>query len=157
LRERIRIEQRLLQAQEKLQLSEKQVVVAQLAGTAAHELNQPLQSVIGYAQLVLKQSERDAAHVRAVTVILQEGERMAEIVRKIGRITDYETKEYVGSASILDLDKSSPEPEELVIPDDEVELDGDDQVTGEECETLDEIDLDKLMPSDASRHEEGVS
>ena len=40
-------------------------------------------------------------------VILSEAERMAEIVRKIGRITRYETKAYVGSTQILDLDKST--------------------------------------------------
>jgi len=162
LRERIRIEQRLLQAQEKLQLTEKQMVVGQLAGTAAHELNQPLQSVIGYAQLILRQSQPDDAHVRAVSVILREGERMAEIVRKIGRITDYETKEYVGSASILDLDKSAPDPGSLVIPDDEVEHDSDDRDTSELSDdepredTLDEIDLDELMKT-GSRSEEDAS
>ena len=32
---------------------------------------------------------------------------MAEIVRKIGKITKYETKSYVGRARILDLDKAS--------------------------------------------------
>ena len=32
---------------------------------------------------------------------------MAEIVRKIGKITKYETKSYVGSARILDLDKAT--------------------------------------------------
>ncbi len=32
---------------------------------------------------------------------------MAEIVRKIGKITKYETKMYVGHARILDLDKAS--------------------------------------------------
>jgi len=31
---------------------------------------------------------------------------MAEIVRKIGKITKYETKTYVGRARILDLDRS---------------------------------------------------
>jgi hypothetical protein len=38
---------------------------------------------------------------------------MAEIVRKIGKITRYETKSYVGRARILDLDRSaasSPPP-----------------------------------------------
>jgi hypothetical protein len=34
---------------------------------------------------------------------------MAEIVRKIGKITRYETKSYVGQAKILDLDKASHE------------------------------------------------
>jgi hypothetical protein len=32
---------------------------------------------------------------------------MADIVRKIGRITRYETKAYVGSTQILDLDKAT--------------------------------------------------
>ena len=32
---------------------------------------------------------------------------MAEIVRKIGKITKYETKSYVGRARILDLDKAA--------------------------------------------------
>jgi hypothetical protein len=45
---------------------------------------------------------------------------MAEIVKKIGRITKFETKEYVGQATILDLDKSaSISSPELVIPDSE--------------------------------------
>jgi hypothetical protein len=32
---------------------------------------------------------------------------MAEIVRKIGKITKYETKSYVGKQNILDLDRAS--------------------------------------------------
>jgi signal transduction histidine kinase len=107
LRDRIRIEQKLLQAQQKLQLTEKQALVAELAGAAAHELNQPLTSIIGYAQLVQRQSEPNARHLRGVGVILREAERMADIVKKIGRITKYETTTYVGSQSIIDLDRSS--------------------------------------------------
>jgi hypothetical protein len=42
-------------------------------------------------------------------VIRAEAERMAEIVRKIGKITKYETKPYVGQTKILDLDKTSEE------------------------------------------------
>ncbi len=107
LRDRIRIEQRLLQAQEKLQITEKQALVAELAGAAAHELNQPLTSILGYAQLIQRQSPPDAAHMRAVGVIREQAERMADIVKKIGRITKYETMAYVGGASILDLDRST--------------------------------------------------
>ena len=106
LRDRIRIEQRLLQAQEKLQVTEKQALVAELAGAAAHELNQPLTSVLGYAQLIQRQSAPDAQHLRAVGIIREQAERMADIVKKIGRITKYETTPYVGSAHIIDLDKS---------------------------------------------------
>jgi PAS domain S-box-containing protein len=87
LREQLRIEERLATAQEKLIVSERQAVIAELAGATAHELNQPLTSVMGYSELLKK--------------------RMAEIVRKIGRITRYETKTYVGGTQIIDLEKST--------------------------------------------------
>ena len=107
LRDRIRIEQRLLAAQEKLVISEKQALVAELAGATAHELNQPLTSVMGYAELLKKKMNPEDPYFRAVDTILREATRMAEIVKKIGRITRYETKAYVGSAQILDLEKSA--------------------------------------------------
>jgi PAS domain S-box-containing protein len=106
LRERLRIEERLHEAQERLVATEKQAIVAELAGAAAHELNQPLTSVMGYSELLKRKLGPENPHCRTVDVILREAERMAEIVRKIGRITRYETKAYVGSATILDLDKS---------------------------------------------------
>jgi PAS domain S-box-containing protein len=112
LRERIRMEQRLLDAQQKLQLSEKQALVAELAASAAHELNQPLTSIIGYTQLIQRQSDKEAAHLRAVSIILSEAERMAGIVKKIGRITRYETTDYVGSAKMLDLDRAAAESQD---------------------------------------------
>jgi hypothetical protein len=40
---------------------------------------------------------------KAVDVIARETERMASIVRKIGQITAYQTKPYVGSSQILDI------------------------------------------------------
>jgi len=108
LRDRIRIEQRLLQAQKKLELTEQQVFVAELAGAAAHELNQPLTSICMTAELLKRKLTSDSPHLRNATRILEEAERMAHIVKKIGQITKYETKAYVGSTSILDLDRSSP-------------------------------------------------
>jgi PAS domain S-box-containing protein len=106
-RERLRIEERLQEAQDKLLESEKQALIAELAGTTAHELNQPLTSVMGYSELLKKKMSPEDVHYRAIDIILREAERMAEIVRKIGRITRYETKAYVGSTQILDLDKST--------------------------------------------------
>ena len=114
LRERLRIENKLSLAQEKLQMSEKQAVIAELAGTTAHELNQPLTSIMGYAEL-LKKKIQDEALKRPLEVIAREAERMAEIVRKIGRITKYETKTYVGSTRIVDLDASVSEEEGAVV------------------------------------------
>ena len=108
LREKMRMEQRLAQAQEQILAQERQAIVAELAGAAAHELNQPLTSVMAYAELLKRRLEPETAPYSAAEVIFNEAERMAEIVRKIGRITKYETKSYVGRARILDLDCSAP-------------------------------------------------
>jgi PAS domain S-box-containing protein len=107
IRDKLRMEARLLNAQEELRNREKQAIVAELAGAAAHELNQPLTSVIGYAELLRRNLQTNKQLYNAATVILGESERMAEIVRKIGKITKYETKNYVGGAKILDLEKAS--------------------------------------------------
>ena len=98
LRERMRMEERLAKAQEKLAVSEKQTVAIELAGAAAHELNQPLTSVMGYAQMMLRKLEPDSPQDRALETILSESERMAGIVRQLGSLTRYETKSYVGGA-----------------------------------------------------------
>jgi PAS domain S-box-containing protein len=107
LRDRIRVEERLAEAQKKLAFTEKQGVLAELAGTAAHELNQPLTSMMAYAELLLRQSEPGSAGAKAAQVLIRESERMAEIVRKIGKITRYETTSYVGHQKIFDLDRAA--------------------------------------------------
>jgi PAS domain S-box-containing protein len=109
LRERLQMQERLAAAQQELRAREKQAIIAELAGAAAHELNQPLTSVMGYAELLKRRLDRDTPAYSAAHVIVNEAERMAEIVRKIGKITKYETKSYVGAAKILDLDKASEE------------------------------------------------
>ncbi len=107
LRERAKLEARLSRAQEKLQQAERQAVIVELAGTAAHELNQPLTSVMGYAELLKRRMKEEDPGFKAVDIIYREAERMAEIVRKIGKITRYETKAYVGDRRIFDLDRAT--------------------------------------------------
>jgi PAS domain S-box-containing protein len=109
LREKLHMEQRLQQAQEQLLAQERQAIVAELAGAAAHELNQPLTSVRNYATLLRRLLDAGTPASEAAKVIESEAERMAEIVRKIGKITKYETKSYVGKQKILDLDRASEE------------------------------------------------
>jgi len=110
LRERLQIERKLSQAQEKLLKTEQQAMIAELAGATAHELNQPLTSVLGYTELAKRKLKKEEDINRILDIILSETERMADIVRKIGRITKYETKSYVGEQRIVDIDRSS-EPE----------------------------------------------
>lgn len=106
IRDRIRLEERLAQFQQQLAVSEKHTIIAELAGAAAHELNQPLTAIQGYAELLQRKADGDSSIGRGAAVILRETERMAEIVRKIGKITRYETKQYVGGTTILDIDRA---------------------------------------------------
>ncbi len=107
IREKLRMEARLLTAQEELREREKQAAVAELAGATAHELNQPLTSIIGYAELLGRRLPDESPLRNASEVIIAQAERMAEIVRKIGKITKYETMSYVGGAKIIDLEKAA--------------------------------------------------
>lgn len=111
LRDRLKLERKLSDAETKLEESEKNKVLMALAGAAAHELNQPLTSVMGYAELVKRKIAEDQPAYRYIDVIYREAERMAEIVRKIGKITRYEVKEYVGDQTIVDIDKAAAHEE----------------------------------------------
>jgi PAS domain S-box-containing protein len=106
LRPREELEARLAKAQQALSVQEKNAVLAELAGTAAHELNQPLTSLLGLAE-ILRRGLAQGNPLRAtVDSLTQEAERIAEIVRKLGKTTRYETKAYVGGTKIVDLDRS---------------------------------------------------
>ncbi len=107
MRSRLQMEERLEEANQNLEESRRQVVAAELAGAAAHELNQPLTSLLGYAEMLRKKVGEESDLRRPVDKIWTEASRVADIVRKIGRITEYRTKEYVGGTRIVDLDQSS--------------------------------------------------
>ena len=81
-------------------------MMAELAGATAHELNQPLTSLLNYAELLAGTEGLDPRAARAAQVIEREAEAIAAIVRKIGKITSYRTRDYVGSARIMDMEEA---------------------------------------------------
>jgi PAS domain S-box-containing protein len=107
LRDRLQMEQRLSEAEEELMNAERARVAAELAGMAAHELNQPLTSVLGYAEMLRHRVKQEVRNKKIADTIYEQAERMAEIVRKIGRITKYETKHYGARTNMIDLERAS--------------------------------------------------
>jgi PAS domain S-box-containing protein len=103
LRERLKMEEKLSWVQQRLKTTERQAVAVELAGATAHELNQPLTSILGYTEKLRRRIPENDPNRKAVDVIFRETDRMAKIVRKIGQITAYQTKPYVGSSQIFDL------------------------------------------------------
>ena len=107
LRQRLALESRLQEMSAQLVESEKQATLAVLAGTTAHELNQPLTTIMGLVELLMLRTGSDEQLTGQLDKVYQETERMSAIVRRIGRITRFSTTSYVGGTEILDLDKSS--------------------------------------------------
>ena len=85
--------------------------VALLAATLSHEINQPLGTILGRAQLALlalDQKEADLGSVRRDLAEIEDAvRRVNDILGKLHRVGDIVTKPYVGGAKILDLDRSA--------------------------------------------------
>ncbi len=78
----IRASQELVSAREQLVQKEKLAAVGQLVSGVAHELNNPLQGVLGYAELMLaaRPSAHEAEELRAIR---DNANRAASIVRNL--------------------------------------------------------------------------
>jgi len=97
----------LRKTQEKLIEKEKESAVVEMAGAASHELNQPLTAILGNLQLVMTKLPAGDPLTEKLNKVLNQVERMVEIVKKIGQITRYRTKQYAENVKIVDIDKSS--------------------------------------------------
>ncbi len=107
LRPQLRLEEELSSAQAKAALSERQRAALEVAGGAAHALNQPLTAVMGSIELMMRRMPTSLPTQSELQQLLYEVERMATIVDKLGRVARYETEPYLEGRAILDLDRSS--------------------------------------------------
>jgi DNA-binding response OmpR family regulator len=104
---RVRVGMRVMNAREKIAKAEKLEGVLQMAGAVAHELSQPLTSLMGLVDLLLLQFQpSDPLHGRLCQIV-NEAQRLGDLTKKIGRIVKYETRDYLGDTRIVDIDKAS--------------------------------------------------
>jgi len=97
------VEQELIE-REKLQS------VLAIAGTVCHELNQPLQVLCGFIDLMLD-GVTDDVRTEYLQIMAAQVKRMMEVTRQLRSIARYKTKPYGPSHQIVDLEQS-------VVPDD---------------------------------------
>jgi len=81
--------------------------VLEMAGAACHEFNQPLQAILGYCDLMMMRADKDDPAYKDVEAIHKNVERVGMLTRKLQHITRYETQEYLGGRTIIDIDKAS--------------------------------------------------
>ena len=81
--------------------------VIEMAGAVCHELNQPLQSIMGYSQLLQLDVPEGFPGADYLSKIVSQVDRLKEITGKLMSITRYETVEYLNGSKIVDIDRSS--------------------------------------------------
>ena len=74
-------------------------------GAICHEMNQPLQAIMGNVEL-LANFEREDGAIARIEKIYSEMDRIKRIINKLLNITNYQTKPYL-STRILDIEKSA--------------------------------------------------
>lgn len=97
---RYAIERNRLKAEHKE--AERLRVLCETAGAAAHEINQPLTAIVGYADLVLDSLPADHPKRKDVLKIKNAGMVIQGIVKQMQNVKTYVTKPYLGDMEIVD-------------------------------------------------------
>ncbi len=87
--------------QQKLIEQERQLVVGQLAGTAAHQLGQPLAAILLNCHLLKTLSPDDEKHSRAIEAIRSDTKRMTEMIEELKQTDPNATEDYYDETQIL--------------------------------------------------------
>jgi two-component system, cell cycle response regulator len=98
LNKKIQEQQKELLEKEKLQS------ILEMAVTISHEFSQPLSVIIGYTDMLLSTMEKDDPIYSKLRKILDNGEALAEVIRKVRSITNYKSITYTGEAKMVDID-----------------------------------------------------
>jgi PAS domain S-box-containing protein len=90
-------------ATQELLKTEKLQSILEMAGAVCHELNQPLQVISGYIELITDTVNEDILLRKAFTNIVANINRIADITEKLSKITEYKTVQYLDDVNIIDI------------------------------------------------------
>jgi PAS domain S-box-containing protein len=94
-------------AEEEQRYREKAQNILEVAGAICHEMNQPMQVISGYTELLLMNfAEGDPIYAKLIT-IKNQIHRMSSITRKLMLLNTCESRDYVGFSKILNIHSSS--------------------------------------------------
>ena len=93
-------------AEQQQMQAEKFKGVIEMAGAVCHELNQPLQSILGHSELLIMDVDHNDPSYKQFKVIVEQVERMRDLTQKLQKITKYKTKNYLDE-TIIDIEKAA--------------------------------------------------
>jgi PAS domain-containing protein len=109
--------ERKILEEERLQ-REKLETVLEIAGAVCHELHQPLMALGGYHELIRFNVGEQSLAYKYLAKAYNQARRMSDITSRLMCITRYATRDYIGGAKILDIDKSAEKSETNCASDD---------------------------------------
>ncbi|MFH1220956.1 MAG: PAS domain S-box protein [Candidatus Eisenbacteria bacterium] len=100
---------KLRESQENLIKSERLAAITETSVAANHEINNPLFSILGQAQLLLRRyGDQDEDTSQRLKVIEESALRIACVTKKLANLAEPVVKEYAGLAThMIDIDKST--------------------------------------------------
>lgn len=96
----------LKKAEEEKKEREKLEGVLEMAGAVCHEMNQPMQTILGNSELLLMDMQKDNPYYERINSIKDQVERIDALMGKLMNIKDYKTMNYI-QGKIIDIDKAS--------------------------------------------------
>ncbi len=97
----------LKEAQKSLLEQERLKGVIEMAGTASHQLSQPLQVILWKVDTLLGRLRPGMPGYEDMAAISENIETMIELITKLNTITRYARMDYPGTTGIVDLDQAS--------------------------------------------------
>ncbi len=79
----------------------------EMAGSIAHEINQPLTGIMGYISLIREEVDKNSALQEDLLEIEKQADRINELIKKFRNVVKVKTKEYVGETQIIDWENST--------------------------------------------------
>jgi PAS domain S-box-containing protein len=99
--ERKQLERNKIEWDMKIQQQQKLEAIGTLAGGVAHEINNPINGIINYAQLIVDDTQSESSKKYAESII-QESERISEIVRNLLQFSRQEKQSH-SYANVYDI------------------------------------------------------
>ena len=86
---------------------QRDLAIIELAGAAAHEINNPLAVIMARLELMLSDADEQSREYKNLEQIDHLIHRIANVVKKMSQVRRYQVQNYCGGVNILDLDASS--------------------------------------------------
>ncbi|NOX33700.1 MAG: DUF4118 domain-containing protein [Deltaproteobacteria bacterium] len=101
----------VLSSREKKKEQEKQEAILAMAGAIAHELNSPLQVVLGNAQFLQDDFGPESDTYKELQTIINNTKTIRQIVKKISFLDRFALKDYAGDTKIVDISPENIDPQ----------------------------------------------